>query len=85
MSSGSEILKRAETEIRRIFKEQVDSGYTYHNINHTMKVYEAVIDLGKESSLSEDEIEDLSQTPGDMPQASGESMIQKINAAIQAG
>ena len=59
MSSGNGILQRAETEIRKIFKEKVDSGYTYHNIHHTMKVYEAVNELGKESGLHEEEIEDL--------------------------
>ena len=59
MSSGSDILYSAEKAIKKIFKEKVDDGYTYHNIHHTMKVYESVGELGKESGLPTKDIEVL--------------------------
>lgn len=59
MSSGKEILIQAESEVKKIFKEKVDKGYTYHNIQHTMKVFQAVKEIAIESGLSEDQIYDL--------------------------
>ena len=53
MSSGKEILIQAESEVKKLFKEKVDKGYTYHNIQHTMKVFEAVNEIATESGLSE--------------------------------
>jgi len=59
MSSGKEILIKAESEVKKLFKEKVDKGYTYHNIQHTMKVFEAVKEIATESGLSESQIIDL--------------------------
>jgi predicted metal-dependent HD superfamily phosphohydrolase len=59
MSSEKEILKQAESEVRKIFKEKVDKGYTYHNIQHTLKVFHATRILAKESGLDEAEITEL--------------------------
>ena len=59
MSTENGILEKAETTIRTVFKEQVEPGYTYHNIQHTMKVYRSVQELGAESELKDSDIEML--------------------------
>ncbi len=59
MSSGIELLKQAENEVRKIFKENVDKGYTYHNIQHSMNVFHSVRLIGQESGLTEEEISRL--------------------------
>jgi HD superfamily phosphodiesterase len=51
------IVKSSSEFVTRLLNENLSSEYTYHNLSHAREVYEAVTELGKNSNLSEEELE----------------------------
>lgn len=53
------ILKKAKRYIADLFKENLSDKLLYHNYNHTSEVAEIAYELGKDSGLSQDDLETL--------------------------
>jgi HD superfamily phosphodiesterase len=51
------IIKSSSEFVTKLLNENLPSGYTYHNLLHTCEVFEAVTELGKNSSLLDEELE----------------------------
>lgn len=51
------IVNEAAEFVTKLFKENLSSEFTYHNLEHTREVYEGVTELGKNSDLPKDELE----------------------------
>ena len=56
---NEELLKAAKDKVTKIFSEEVESIYTYHNLIHTLKVVSAATTLANPSQLSDEEKEML--------------------------
>lgn len=56
---SKEILKKAESFVADLFKNDLPEKLLYHNLAHTEEVAEAAEELGKKSGLSDDELEVL--------------------------
>ena len=55
--NNSNIVERAEQYVKNLFLEKSPAENIYHDLNHTIKVVEASKIIGKESNLSESEME----------------------------
>jgi len=55
----SGILKKVEDFIEDLFKKKLSPDLKYHDLSHTKNVVEAAKDIGKNSGLTEDELEML--------------------------
>ena len=51
------LLKSSSVFVSKLLKEKLPSEFTYHNLDHTLEVFEAVTELGKNSNLPEEELE----------------------------
>jgi predicted metal-dependent HD superfamily phosphohydrolase len=51
------LVKSSSEFVSKFLKENLPSEFTYHNLNHTQEVYEAVTELGKNSVLPDEELE----------------------------
>jgi predicted metal-dependent HD superfamily phosphohydrolase len=51
------IVKSSSEFVTRLLNENLSSELTYHNLSHAHEVFEAVTELGKNSNLSEEELE----------------------------
>jgi predicted metal-dependent HD superfamily phosphohydrolase len=52
-----DVVKSAAEFVTRLLNENLPSEYKYHNLMHAREVFEAVTELGKNSNLSEEELE----------------------------
>jgi predicted metal-dependent HD superfamily phosphohydrolase len=50
-------IEKAKEHVKNIFQEKYDKRSTYHSYEHTREVAEAAEKIGKESNLSDDELE----------------------------
>lgn len=55
----SEIIIKAKKYIEKYFQDNIDPKYTYHNYDHTLKVYDAAHNIAEESNIPDDEYEML--------------------------
>ncbi len=57
METSSDILSRTSAFVTEIFREQLPSMLTYHDLHHTLDVVEAARRIGTAEGLSDDELE----------------------------
>lgn len=53
----TDLIKKAKAYAEEIFSDKHFEKLTYHNLNHTLQVVEAVKEIGEQSRLNEDEME----------------------------
>lgn len=57
MIPETELLDKTQTYCRKYLDEKVGGDFTYHNLDHTVDVVEAVKEIGEHTGLSEEEFE----------------------------
>ena len=55
----SVLISKVEKYIFNLFSEKLDVNYTYHNIVHTQKVVEKVIEISSDLKLDKTSIENV--------------------------
>ena len=51
------LVKKASEFVIGLLTKSLPAEYTYHNLAHTLRVVDAVVEIGKNSSLSKDQLE----------------------------
>lgn len=51
------IISKAESYVKTLFEENLSQDYTYHNWQHTMEVYDCVLNMCQFAKLSEEDTE----------------------------
>jgi predicted metal-dependent HD superfamily phosphohydrolase len=59
MIDQSALLRRVEEHCELILKTEIPSQFVYHDLYHTQRVVEASLHIGKESMLSEEDLESV--------------------------
>ena len=54
-----DIVEKAESFVFHLFKDKLSTNYIYHNFNHTLRVVNSAVLIGKEESVTDDEAEML--------------------------
>lgn len=57
--SGNSLLDAAEKHVREFFKQKISPDFVFHDLPHTEKVVESVIEIGQGYQLDEQEMEIL--------------------------
>lgn len=58
MKKDKSLIEKAENFVRKTFEEKVSDDYSYHSIDHSIMVRDAVIELCNRANLSNEEKED---------------------------
>ena len=53
MEQGDKLLKELEVYVRKLFSEEIDEAYSFHNLEHTLEVVAATEDIAKGVGVSE--------------------------------
>ena len=53
MNGKKSIVDKSKSFIEKLFTEKVGGEYSYHNLDHTMDVYNASLKLSEEAKLKE--------------------------------